>query len=54
LVINGDVFAPDFPFERIMDLVEQFRADIDQGSMPLLAYLFLVPNPSHHPKEIFI
>lgn len=53
LVVNGDVFAPDFPFHRVIDLVEQFRADIDQDAPALMAYLFLAQNPSHHPKGDF-
>lgn len=53
LVINGDIFIPHFPLEKIIGLVEQFRLDIAQGSAPLLAHLFLVPNPSHHPKGDF-
>lgn len=53
LVINSDIFIPDFPFEKIMGLVEQFREDIDQGGAALLAYLFLVPNPAQHPQGDF-
>ena len=53
LVINGDVFAPDFPFQRVFDLVEQFRADIDQDAPALMAHLFLAANPIHHPKGDF-
>lgn len=56
-VINGDVYSPDFPFDRIAGLVSVLREKIkaqDIGSNPTtLAYLFLVPNPEHHPKGDF-
>jgi MurNAc alpha-1-phosphate uridylyltransferase len=48
LVINGDTYMPDFPFEKIQDIVEQLRIDYSEGGPALLAYLFLVPNPTHH------
>ena len=52
-VINGDTFMPGFPFDRIQEIVEQLRIDIAEGANPLLAYLFLTKNPSHHPKGDF-
>jgi MurNAc alpha-1-phosphate uridylyltransferase len=53
LVINGDTFMPDFPFERIQDIVEQLRIDISEGGAALQAYLFLVKNPPQHPQGDF-
>jgi N-acetyl-alpha-D-muramate 1-phosphate uridylyltransferase len=52
-VINGDTYVPDFPFEKIHDLVDQFRIDIAEGCVALQAYLFLVPNPIQHPNGDF-
>jgi MurNAc alpha-1-phosphate uridylyltransferase len=52
-VINGDTFIPNFPFDRIQDIVEQIRIDHSEGSQALLAYLFLVKNPPHHPQGDF-
>jgi MurNAc alpha-1-phosphate uridylyltransferase len=44
-VLAGDVFAPDFVFER--SAANQFMAS------DRLAHLWLVPNPEHHPKGDF-
>ena len=44
-VVAGDVFAPGFCFERAA--VERFAAS------GLLAHLWLVPNPPHHPQGDF-
>ena len=52
-VLNGDTFIPHFPFDRIQDIVEQIRIDHSEGSEALLAYLFLVKNPAHHPQGDF-
>jgi MurNAc alpha-1-phosphate uridylyltransferase len=52
-VLNGDTFIPHFPFDRIQDIVEQIRIDHTEGSPALLAYLFLVKNPPHHPQGDF-
>ena len=41
----GDVFAPDFVFAP--EAVQAFAAS------PLLAHLWLVPNPPHHPRGDF-
>jgi len=52
-VLNGDTFMPHFPYDRIQDIVEQIRIDHSEGSQALLAYLFLVKNPPHHPHGDF-
>jgi len=53
LVINGDTFMPEFPFEKIQDIVNQLRINKVQDHLLMQAYLFLVPNPSHHPHGDF-
>jgi MurNAc alpha-1-phosphate uridylyltransferase len=53
LVINGDTFMPLFPFDQITNIVDRLREDIAEGLPTLLAYLFLVPNPPHHPQGDF-
>lgn len=47
--INGDVFCPNFPFEKILEITNQLR----QKERTPLAYLFLTQNPSHHPEGDF-
>lgn len=47
--INGDVFCPEFPFAKIQEIVETLR----QNPQKILAYLFLIQNPSHHPNGDF-
>lgn len=47
--INGDVFCPEFPFAKIQDIVQTLR----QSKQQVLAYLFLIQNPSHHPDGDF-
>jgi len=42
--INGDVFCPDFPFNKIQMIVDSIR----QSKQPVLAHLFLVNNPAHN------
>ena len=49
LVINGDVFCPDFP---IATFTTCFREHFNNGAKPL-AYLALVPNPPQHPEGDF-
>jgi MurNAc alpha-1-phosphate uridylyltransferase len=49
LVINGDVFCPDFP---ITAFTSRFQAHLNSGGKPL-AYLALVPNPPQHPEGDF-
>jgi N-acetyl-alpha-D-muramate 1-phosphate uridylyltransferase len=48
-VINGDVFCPDFPFSKIQEIVKTIQSQKNE----VLAYLFLVPNPEHHPEGDF-
>jgi MurNAc alpha-1-phosphate uridylyltransferase len=47
--INGDVFCPRFPFEKIQGIVQGLR----DGHPTTLAYLFLVENPDHNPQGDF-
>jgi N-acetyl-alpha-D-muramate 1-phosphate uridylyltransferase len=47
--INGDVFCPSFPFERIQGVAQRLR----DGHPRTLAYLFLVENPDHNPQGDF-
>ena len=47
--INGDVFCPSFPFEKIQGIVQRLR----DGHPRTLAYLFLVENPDHNPQGDF-
>ena len=49
LVINGDVFCPDFP---ITAFISRFQGHLKSGAKPL-AYLALVPNPPQHPEGDF-
>ena len=44
-VLAGDVYAPDFRFDQ--DSVDRFVAS------GMLAHLWLVPNPPHHPRGDF-
>lgn len=48
LVVNGDVYAPEFPFNQIKYLVQKLRTFHTPK-----AYLFLVKNPPHHPQGDF-
>ena len=48
-VINGDIFCPQFSFEKVFHLADTFRSSQPQ----VLAYLFLVPNPSHNAQGDF-
>ncbi len=49
LVINGDVFSPELPLQRLLEQVLQLRQDVG----PILAHLLLVPNPAQHPNGDF-
>ena len=49
LVINGDVFCPDFPIKK---LIEAYFA-LKGSQNPPLAHLVMVPNPSQHPAGDF-
>ena len=42
--INGDVFCPSFPFEKIHSIVQKLR----DSKSTILAYLFLVKTPDHN------
>ena len=48
LVINGDVFTPQFPIQGLIQRVLELRSQ-DQ----LLAHLIMVPNPPQHPHGDF-
>ena len=49
LVINGDVFSPNLPIDRLLDQVTHLRSLPNQP----LAHLLMVPNPSQHPNGDF-
>jgi MurNAc alpha-1-phosphate uridylyltransferase len=49
LVINGDVFSPNLPINKILETVSHLR---DSSNKPL-AHLLMVPNPSQHPEGDF-
>lgn len=49
LVINGDIFCPQFPMRRLLDQFAQFR----NTPNPPLAHLVMVPNPVQHPHGDF-
>ena len=49
LVINGDVFCPDFPITALLRQILKLRAN----PAMLMAYLVMVPNPIQHPDGDF-
>ena len=49
LVINGDVFSPNLPIEKFLELASSFR---NMPNQPL-AHLLMVPNPVQHPEGDF-
>lgn len=49
LVINGDVFAPNFPIQSLVNQALAMR----NAHQPALAHLILVPNPAQHPEGDF-
>ena len=49
LVINGDVFCPDFPIAALLGQIPKLRANTANP----LAYLVMVPNPIQHPNGDF-
>jgi MurNAc alpha-1-phosphate uridylyltransferase len=49
LVINGDVFAPNFPIQSLIDQTLSLR----NTPHPILAHLIMVPNPVQHPEGDF-
>lgn len=48
LVINGDVFCPNFPIQGLIERAQQLRSQ-----QQLLGHLILVPNSPHHPTGDF-
>ncbi len=49
LVINGDVFSPNLPIQKLLEQVSILR---NMPNKPL-AYLLMVPNPVQHPEGDF-
>ena len=49
LVMNGDVFAPGLPMNKLIETANKLRID---PSKPL-AHLLMVPNPAQHPHGDF-
>ena len=49
LVINGDVFSPNLPIQKLLEQVSILR---NMPNQPL-AYLLMVPNPVQHPEGDF-
>jgi MurNAc alpha-1-phosphate uridylyltransferase len=49
LVINGDVFSPKLPIQRLLEEVSDL---LTMPNKPL-AYLLMVPNPPQHPEGDF-
>ena len=45
LVMNGDVFAPHFPINDLLNRILELRTQ-----QQFLAHLILVPNPPQHPS----
>ncbi len=48
LVMNGDVFAPHFPINDLLNRILELRTQ-----QQFLAHLILVPNPPQHPHGDF-
>jgi len=49
LVINGDVFTPNLPIARILEIIPSMRTNPRKP----LAHLLMVPNPVQHPEGDF-
>ena len=49
LVINGDVFCPNLPINKILEQATTLK----EQANPVLAHLLMVPNPSQHPEGDF-
>jgi len=49
LVINGDVFSPKLPIQKLVEHVFALRNQAN----PILAHLLMVPNPVQHPNGDF-
>lgn len=47
LVINGDVFTPQLDLSVIQNIIPELRTN------KAAAFLWMVPNPSHHPQGDF-
>lgn len=48
LVINGDIFCPDFPIQKLVERTHHLRSQ-----QQFLGHLILVENPTHHPQGDF-
>ena len=49
LVINGDVFSPNLPITKILEIIPKMRSHPNRP----LAHLLMVPNPVQHPEGDF-
>jgi MurNAc alpha-1-phosphate uridylyltransferase len=49
IVMNGDVFCPNFPLAQLLTVLRKMRLATEKK----LAHLILVPNPSQHPDGDF-
>ena len=49
LVINGDVFAPNLPIAKILQVIPEMRINPNKP----MAHLLMVPNPVQHPDGDF-
>ena len=49
LVINGDVFSPNLPITKILEIIPKMRSNPNRP----LAHLLMVPNPIQHPEGDF-
>jgi MurNAc alpha-1-phosphate uridylyltransferase len=49
LVMNGDVFSPNLPIAKILEIVSRLRSKPNRP----LAHLLMVPNPAQHPEGDF-
>uniref|UniRef100_UPI004048161C N-acetylmuramate alpha-1-phosphate uridylyltransferase MurU n=1 Tax=Polynucleobacter sp. TaxID=2029855 RepID=UPI004048161C len=49
LVINGDIFCPDFPIKVLLDSIVSLRSP----ELAKLGHLIMVPNPTQHPDGDF-
>jgi len=49
IVMNGDIFCPNFPLAQLLTVLKKMRLATEKK----LAHLILVPNPSQHPDGDF-
>ena len=49
IVMNGDIFCPNFPLAQLLTVLRKMRLATEKK----LAHLILVPNPSQHPDGDF-